>query len=380
MLFPHRLGNPQRPQEVSLLSWATVSGPGFGMNAETSVETSLDAADTSVRATSSYALLLPCLLFHCGCVRYADFKLPAPATDPAQIATFDWKPAAAPVLSRGAWDSQDVLNPSVLRRAGAYFNFYSGYDGKTWHTGLATSTDGVHWLKQGKILSPRADTWEGAYIAANGSALDDGAEFSYWYQAGPRQTPEIGLAQSADGREWRRLPAPVLATGPRGSWDERGAADPYVIRAGGLYNMYYLGQDRARRQRLGVARSTDGVHWWKLRSNPILELGPYGAFDEIGLGEPAVWQAGGKYWMLYTGRGRGEIRRLGLARSSDGVTWEKLPGAFAGTESWNSKVICDPSVLVENSSIRVWFGGGDVASPDENLHGQIGVASLVPRL
>jgi hypothetical protein len=24
----------------------------------------------------------------------------------------------------------------------------------------------------------------------------------------------------------------------------------------------------------------------------------------------------------------------------------------------------------------VWFGGGDAASPDENLHGQIGFATL----
>ena len=296
------------------------------------------------------------------------------------MTAFDWKPDAAPVLAPGAWDSADVLNPSVVRRGGAYFNFYSGYDGKTWHTGLATSSDGIHWLKQGKILSPLADSWEGAYISANGSALLDGAEFFYWYQAGPREAPEIGLARSADGRTWSRLRAPVLETGPRGSWDERGTADPYVIRDAGFYYLYYLGQDRARRQRLGVARSSDGVHWWKLRANPILELGAYGAFDENGLGEPAVWQSGGKYQMLYTGRDRYENRRLGLARSGDGVTWEKLPGSFAGAESWNSKVICDPSVLIEGGSIRVWFGGGDVASPDENLHGRIGVARLIPGL
>ena len=83
--------------------------------------------------------------------------------------------------------------------------------------------------------------------------------------------------------------------------------------------------------------------------------------------------------MLYTGRDRKEYRRLGLARSTDGVHWEKLPGSFAGAEPWNDKVLCDPSVLVEGDTIRVWFGGGDVASPDENLHGQIGTAKLVPR-
>ena len=94
--------------------------------------------------------------------------------------------------------------------------------------------------------------------------------------------------------------------------------------------MYYLGQDRARRQRLGVARSRDGVHWEKLRSNPVLELGGPGAFDENGLGEPAVWQSHGFYWMLYTGRDDRENRRLGLARSTDGVRWKKLPAVFAG--------------------------------------------------
>jgi predicted GH43/DUF377 family glycosyl hydrolase len=144
--------------------------------------------------------------------------------------------------------------------------------------------------------------------------------------------------------------------------------------------MYYLGQDRASRQRLGVARSADGVHWQKLRSNPVLELGAAGAFDEGGLGEPAVWQSHGRYWMLYTGRDRKELRRLGLAHSQDGVTWEKAPGSFSGAERWNEKVICDPSVLIEGDSIRVWFGGGDVASPDENLHGQIGIARLLPKL
>jgi len=162
------------------------------------------------------------------------------------------------------------------------------------------------------------------------------------------------------------------------SWDERGVADPYVIRVDDYFYLFYLGQDRAHRQRLGVARSTDGVRWQKLRSNPILDLGAASALDEAGLGEPAVWSFHGFYWMLYTGRDLAENRRLGLARSTDGVHWRKLPAVFAGTAAWDSKVICDPTVEVAGSQIRVWFGGGDVASPDENLHGQIGFGILHP--
>lgn len=325
-------------------------------------------------AVGTTALLLS------GCGKYGDFVLPAPQGPPSGV-FFQWEPLPSPVLSPGAsgeWDSVDVLNPSVVKVAGVYYNLYSGFDGKTWHTGVATSADGVEWSKQGKVLSPDPATWEGDYIAANGSALVVGHEIFYWYQAG--RVPQIGLARSPDGNRWAKLREPVLQSGRRGSWDERGSADPYVIRLGSFYYMFYLGQDRARRQRLGVARSSDGVEWQKLRSNPILGLGPAGAFDESGLGEPAVWASHGSYWMLYTGRDRAERRRLGLARSRDGIHWERISrsAVFTGGQSWNSKVVCDPSVEQKTDNIRVWFGGGDVASPDENLHGHIGLATLKP--
>ena len=165
----------------------------------------------------------------------------------------------------------------------------------------------------------------------------------------------------------------MLEPGPYMSWDERGVADPHVIRIEPYFYLYYLGQDRARptRQRIGVARSRDGLQWEKLRTNPILDLDA-----EAGLGEPAVWTSHGSYWMLYTERDFAENRSLHLAGSTDGVHWTKLPAALAGRHSWDSKVLCDPTVLVEGDTIRVWFGGGDVPSPDENLHGQIGYGEL----
>ncbi len=322
------------------------------------------------------AAALPALCLT-SCARYGQFTLPLQPGGP--VIAFRWEPNPAPVLGRGEpgeWDSVDVLNPSVVKRGGIYYNLYSGFDGKSWHTGLASSSDGLKWTKMGKVLSPGAAPWEGAYIAANGSVLLAGGEFLYWYQAGV--PPGIALARSGDALRWTRPAEPALEPGPRGSWDERGVADPYVIEAGGRYYMYYLGQDRARRQRLGVAQSEDGVQWTKLLSNPVLQLGAAGAFDENGLGEPAVWSGQGRYWMLYTGRDRRECRRLGLAWSLDGVHWTRLAAdtVLTGAQPWNSKVLCDPSVLVEENVVRVWFGGGDVCTPAERLHGQIGYATL----
>ena len=292
-------------------------------------------------------------LISCSCGKYANFTLPPPdAAGPK--GPFHWEPSAEPVLSQGDWDSSDVLNPSVIRYHGEYLNYYSGYDGKTWSTGIAASSDGIHWTKRGKVFGPDA---------GNGSALVRGDRILYWYQTG--DPVQIALDKSI-----------VLKTGPRGSWDERGVADPYVIERGGELYMYYLGMDRARRQRLGVARSRDGFVWEKLISNPIMELSEPGAFDEVGLGEPAVWSSGGSYWMLSTGRAKNEARRIGLAKSPDGISWTRQPLVIEGASAWDRSVVCDPTVEVLPDAVRVWFGGGDLPRPDQGLHGQIGVGVL----
>ncbi len=320
-------------------------------------------------------LVLLAVIALSGCGRYGTFTLPAPPAGPE--IRFQWQVHPQPVLARGpaAWESVDVLNPSVVSFHGVLWNLYSGFDGHTWHTGAATAMDPLQWKRHGLVLSP-AEPWEGHYIAANGSALVRDGRLWYWYQAG--NPPRIGLATSADGNTWTRQAVPVISTGPMGSWDERGVGDPYVIEAGGNLYAWFVGMDRARRQRLGLAASRDGIHWTKLRANPILELGEDGAFDENGLGEPAVWASNGHYWMLYTGRNRAERRRIGLAESDDGVSWHRSSRApvLEGHESWNRAVVCDPTVLPADGGLHVWFGGGDVPRPDERIDGQIGYAFL----
>ena len=320
------------------------------------------------------AALLAAAAALAGCGHYANFTLPQVAGgDPALSFAFDEYPQ--PVLSD---PDGDALNPSVFEWAawGGLANFYSVFDGKTWLTKLMVSNDGgLNWSRRMVVLRQDAEPSQGNYIAANGSALPVASAILYWYVEGARNAGAINLL-----RHPFKNSRSVLTHGPFDSWDERAVADPYVIYLHPYYYMYYLGHDRAQppQQRLGVARSSDGIHWTKLLANPILAPGPPGSFDEAGIGEPAVWQSNNFYWMLYTGRDFSERRRLGLARSTDGIHWTKLPTVFEGASAWDSKVICDPTVLVENGDIKVWFGGGDVASPDENLHGKIGYATMRP--
>src|SRR3954468_19925941 len=102
------------------------------------------------------ASAVTCALFLWSCGRYDDFTLPVLKPPPGQV-TWTWEVHSDPVLprgERGTWDSVDTLNPSVIRGREGWLNLYSGYDGHAWHTGLARSTDGITWVRGGRLLSP----------------------------------------------------------------------------------------------------------------------------------------------------------------------------------------------------------------------------------
>ena len=292
-----------------------------------------------------------------------------------------------PVLSveKEGWDSSDVLNPSVILKDGIYYNYYSGWDKTAWRTGLATSIDGINWEKYNKnpILDIRENEWDNAYIAANGSAVLFQDKIYYFYQGISQGTTDskIGLVVSENGKEFEeRTKEAVLTVGESGTWDSAGVADPYVIEINGTLYLYYLGQDKFGVQRLGVAKSTNGKEWIKYANNPVMDVGAKGAFDERGLGEPSVIYQAPYFYMLYTGRDIKEQRNFGIAVSLDGVNWKKL--SYMGMieqeeDAWNSKVICDSTLIeTENGEVMIWYGGGNIASPDENLNGRIGMFTI----
>ncbi|MBM3759977.1 MAG: hypothetical protein FJW36_06985 [Acidobacteria bacterium] len=314
-------------------------------------------------------LAVGCLVL-ASCGKYEDFSLPSPPKSAAL--ELNWKVRETPVMTRGTM--LDVLNPSVVRWRNEYLNLYSVFDGKRWNTRVASSADGIAWQDRGEALNAGAD-----YIAANGGVAEFTGKLFYAYQTGPKGKTEISVAVSNDGLKWSAQGGPILKIGPRMSWDEISLGDPYLMAVGNTLYLFYLGEDRARRQRLGMARSTDGLNWTKLRG-PVMELGMAGDFDENGLGEPAVFAANGQWVMLYTGRDRQEKRAMGYATSMDGKMWLKQrQPVLRGEQPWNRAVICDATVLVEGDRARIWFGGGNLPKPDERLNGQIGYAELLKR-
>lgn len=121
---------------------------------------------------------------------------------------------------------------------------------------------------------------------------------------------------------------PVLPPGPN-EFDEGCCMNPWVIRQGDEYFLFYGGgtKEGARRICLAIA-SVNDVSTWK-RLGPIFDVGGPGSFDAAWAVLPCVHKFGDKWHLYYTGRnpelGEGLqcFTGIGLATSTDLIHWTK---------------------------------------------------------
>ena len=163
---------------------------------------------------------------------------------------------------------------------------------------------------------------------------------------------------------WKKDPGnPVLFRGLAGSWDAFEVATPCVLEAGdGAFVMWYTGRGAAR-SRIGLATSSDGVTWVKYAGSPVLGPGPTGTWDALDVADPCVLHDGAGYRMYYAGQGVGS-GGIGLATSTDGFHWSRsesnpvLTPNPAGT-SWDDKDVYTPWVLNDRAGYKMWYGATD---------------------
>jgi predicted GH43/DUF377 family glycosyl hydrolase len=87
------------------------------------------------------------------------------------------------------------------------------------------------------------------------------------------------------------------------------------------YYAYYMGSTDDWKYRIGLATSSDGITWTKSGSNPVLKGVPT-TWEATYVRCPMVWVEGSIWYMLYNGFD-GATNKIGLATSSDGITWTK---------------------------------------------------------
>jgi len=127
-----------------------------------------------------------------------------------------------------------------------------------------------------------------------------------------------------------------------------------VLKVDSTYYMYY----RDSNDDISRATSTDKVTWTEdTANNPVLTKGSSGEWDSDLLFAPIVWKEGDTWYMLYTGYD-GSSRRIGLATSSDGVSWTKDSNnpVLSGTETWEGNSIECDSIIKVDGTYYLWYG------------------------
>jgi hypothetical protein len=143
-----------------------------------------------------------------------------------------------------------------------------------------------------------------------------------------------------------------------GDWDGRRVAKAAVIRDGAELKMWFDGRNLDNQIGIGLATSTDGLTWTKSLSNPVL-VGTPGEWDG-GSDEHSsyVIKEGGLYKMWYEGSPDHGVRQTGYATSTDGIDWNKYPGnpiIQAGPEGYDQQVAGHGSVLHEGGTYKRWY-------------------------
>ncbi|MFH1237794.1 MAG: LamG-like jellyroll fold domain-containing protein [Candidatus Aenigmatarchaeota archaeon] len=176
-------------------------------------------------------------------------------------------------------------------------------------------------------------------------------------------------ASSTDTWTWHEN-SPILTVGPVGAWDEQSLGGGSVVYHDGTYFLYYSGRrvggEYGGIYAIGLATSTDGIHFTKYAGNPILEENPANAWEGGFVWSPSVIYDNGVFYMFYTARHDNLVNEvIGLATSTDGyhfTRYSNMPVIDRSSSGWDRKWICHTSQPVWDASISKWvilFSAGD---------------------
>ena len=219
------------------------------------------------------------------------------------------------------------VNGRFLGAWNAYPN--AGYEEGAAVIGLAWSDNLLHWQLTEPILFPQdGAAWEhgGLYRP---DLLKDGDTYYLFYNAKTDTLPksegggwheQTGVATSRDLRTWTRYAGnPVLRNGPHDSRDARFASNPFVVRHGAQWGMYYFGfgYQRPGRACEMLALGRDPFHFAKV-GEILIDTGPEGTVDSTFAHKPSVVHQEGCLYHFYcavSGKWPNEVRGISMARS-----------------------------------------------------------------
>jgi predicted GH43/DUF377 family glycosyl hydrolase len=193
-----------------------------------------------------------------------------------------WHRASSdPIISPqgDSWESAGTFNPAVVRYHGKFVMLYRAQNKNgTSRLGYAVSTDGLHFTRRAQpVLSPEAE-YEKDGGVEDPRLVKFGDTFYLTYTGYNKKDAQLCLATSKDLVHWQRQG--VILPAYKGHWNVRWTKSGAIVpeRINGKYWIYFLGTSADNIDQMGLASSTDLIHWTEATDVPVLAGRP-GQFD-----------------------------------------------------------------------------------------------------
>lgn len=156
---------------------------------------------------------------------------------------------------------------------------------------------------------------------------------------------------------------PVFTGSQQGNWDARLRERGWIMQERGVYALWYTGYDGTRfgQKQLGLATSSDGIHWERHPSNPLV--------PDVWVEDMCVLKRGETYYMFAEGAGD----QAHLLTSKDWIHWENQgdlkifkvdgnpiePGPFGTPAVWYENETW--YLFYERSDLGIWLATSEDA-------------------
>jgi predicted GH43/DUF377 family glycosyl hydrolase len=298
----------------------------------------------------------------------------APAPSPARSAAAS---VASPHQMRWGDTSRRgrpfAKDPSVIKFQGRYLLYYSipsyddGRPNDGWGVGIAESRNLSDWTKVGEFVA--TEPYEAKGVAAPFAMVLDGKVHLFYQTYGNGPKDAICHAVSPDGLRFERdATNPIFR--PTGKWTVGRAIDVEIVRHDGRWFLYAATRDPQMKVQMVVgAVSESGFErsaWRMLADRPLLK--PELPWEQDCIEAPTVLLRGKTMFMFYAGAYNNAPQQVGLARSTDGVTWTRVSNEpyfrNGAPGTWNSSESGHPGAFVDEDGTPYLFYQGN----DDNGH------------
>lgn len=283
-----------------------------------------------------------------------------------------WQRASeTPIISPqgSTWESAGTFNPGVIKRKGKFVMLYRAQDGNgTSRLGYAKSTDGVHFERRADpVFTPEMD-YEKDGGVEDPRIMQVGKTYYLTYTGYNKHDAQLCLATSSDLIHWERKG--VILPAYKGKWNVGWTKSGAILnkKINGKFWMYFLATSAKHVDEMGLAYSTDMLHWTEATDSPELPARA-GGFDStvVEPGPPPILTRDGIV-LIYNGADDQHVYRTGVAvfdrRDPRKLLYRSDKPLFEPEKDWE-KVGQVPNVVFVEGMARkgqdflFYYGGAD---------------------